>query len=141
MSDENVYHPQIKFSWLIGTVAAFAIFALIGAYSARMTQTYSDYDQDRASQRYATLAQVRHDEQALLYPVDAQGHSTAAWVDQDKGLIRIPIDEAMDKEVDALKAKPVQIGAAIPGAVPPPAPAAAPTAPAKPAAPPAKPKK
>ena len=142
MSDENVYHPQIKMTWLIGTLAAFAIFALIGAYSARMTQTYTDYDQDRAAQRYANLAEVRHDEQALLYPVDAQGHSTAVWVDQDKGIIHIPIDEAMAREVDALKAKPVQVGALVPGAVPPPAPAPAPaeTAPAKPGTPAAKPK-
>jgi len=141
MPDDHVYHPQIKITWLIGTLAAFAIFVLIGAYSARMTQTYTDYDQDRAAQRYATLAEVRHDEQALLYPVDAQGHSTAVWVDQDKGIIRIPIDEAMAETVNALKAKPVQMGAAIPGAVPPPAPAPAPaaTAPAKPGTPAAKP--
>ena len=138
MSDETAPQPRIKIAWLIGTLAAFALFAVIGAYSVRMTQDYPDYDRQRAQKRYATLEKVRHDEQALL--------STVAWIDQAKGSIRIPIEEAMAKEIDTLKGKPAAMGAAIPPPAPPapakptPAPAAgAPgstnAAPVKPSAP------
>jgi hypothetical protein len=122
MSDETVLQPRIKITWLIGTLAAFAIFVVIGAYSARMTRDYPDYDQERAAQRYVMLAQVRHDEKALI--------SSVAWVDQTKGIVRIPIEEAMAREIDTLKSQPVAMGAEIPAAVPPapakPAPAAIP---------------
>ena len=140
MPDETAPQPQIKIAWLIGTLAAFALFAVIGAYSVRMTQDYTDYDQQRADERKVTLAKVQHDENALL--------STAEWVDQAKGAIRIPIEEAMVKEIDTLKGKPAAMGAVIPPPTPPaspapakptPAPAAgatnaAPVAPAAPAA-------
>ena len=141
MSEATAPQPRIKITWLIGIFAAFALFAVIGAYSARMTQTFSDYDQQRAQARYATLAQVRHDEQILIEPVDKQGYPTAEWIDQDKGTVRIPIVEAMAKEIDTLKAKTPQAGNVIPGIVPPaPAPAMTNAAPAAATAPaPAKP--
>jgi len=113
MSDETAPQPRIKITWLIGTLAAFALFVVIGAYSSRMTWTYTDYDQDRAAQRYAILAKVRHDEQARI--------STTEWIDQAKGTIRIPIEEAMAKEIDTLKAQPAAIGSAIPVIAPLPA--------------------
>jgi hypothetical protein len=124
MSHPTATHSQIKISWLIGIAAAFALFAVIGAYSARMTRDYSDYDQDRANQRYQTLATLQAAEGKLLNPVDEKGKPSAVWVDQDKGIISIPIEEAMAKEVDDLKAKPVAAGVEIN----PPAPAAAPSA-------------
>ncbi|HEV3270571.1 MAG TPA: hypothetical protein VGZ93_00145 [Candidatus Methylacidiphilales bacterium] len=112
MSDETTPQPRIKITWLIGTGAAFALFAVIGAYSARMTREYPDYDQEQAAKRYVTLAQVRHDEQALI--------SGVAWVDQSKGIVRIPIEEAMARELDTLKSQPAVMGAAIPVIAPPP---------------------
>jgi len=127
MTEATAPQPRIKITWLIGIFAAFAIFVVIGAYSSRMTDTYSDYDQQRAQQRYATLAQVRHSEQVLIAPVDAQGNPTAEWIDQDKGIIRIPIEQAMATEIDTLKAEAPQAGSVIPGTVPP-APAIVPTA-------------
>jgi len=121
MSDEIAYQPRIKISWLFWTLAAFVLFAAIGAYSARMTRDYSDYDQDRAQVRYDTLKKLQSDEEALIEPVNAknpQGPPTAAWVDQDKGVVRIPIEEAMAKEVDTLQGKAAAIGMAVPGAAP-----------------------
>jgi hypothetical protein len=139
MSDETAPQSRIKITWLIGTLAAFALFAVIAAYSARMTRNYSDFDHERAKARYETLDKVRHAEQLLLSPVDAQGKPTAEWVDQAKGIVRIPIEEAMVREIDTLKSQPVAMGGEIPGTVPP-APAAPATnaAPAKPTAPGAK---
>jgi hypothetical protein len=113
MSDETASQPRIKITWLIGTLAAFALFAAIGGYSARMTWDYSDYNQDRAAQRKVTLAKVREAENKLLYPVDENKKPTAEWVDQDKGVVRIPIDEAMSQEIDTLKAQPPAAGCEI----------------------------
>jgi len=148
MAAEIIQH-RTKASSLFWVALAFGIFAVVGLYSARMTNDYPTYDDGRVAQRKATLAKVQHDENALLYPTDKDGKPTAVWVDQDKGLIQIPIDEAMTHEVADLKNVPVGIGALVPGATapppppPPPAPAtnAAPVAPAKPAVAPAKPKK
>jgi hypothetical protein len=130
MAEEIIPPPQVKIPWLIGTAAAFLIFVIIGWYSKRMTWDYPDYDQLRGQQRYITLAKVRSDESKLINPVDANGKPTAEWVDQDKGLVRIPIEEAMTLEVATLKAEPLAICSEIPGAAPAPAPAAAMPAPA-----------
>ena len=51
MSDETASQPRIKIAWLIGTLAAFALFAAIAGYSSRMTWDYPDYDQQRADAR------------------------------------------------------------------------------------------
>jgi hypothetical protein len=154
---EITYH-RLKYSALVWVALAFGIFVIVGLYSARMTDDYPDYDAGRAQQRLATLAKIQHDENALLYPVDDKGNPTATWADQDKGLIQIPIDEAMAHEVADLKNVTLGVGAAIPGVAPAPVPAAPSTnaapaapaapaaastnaAPAKPAAPPVKPAK
>jgi hypothetical protein len=113
MSDFASTPSRLKISWLIGTLAAFALFAVIAVYSARMTRDYEDYDQMRADARYDTLAKLRADANKTL--------STADWVDQDKGTVRIPIQEAMVEEVETLKSQPAAMGVAIPGAIPPPA--------------------
>ena len=124
MPDETAPPPPIKITWLVGTLAAFALFVAIAGYSSRMTWDYPDFDQQRADARKATLAKSQQDENALLDPVDAQGLPTAEWVDQAKGVIRIPIEEAMVKEIDTLQTQPAAMGAAIS------APAPAKTAPA-----------
>ena len=132
MSDELPPSSRFKISWLIGIAAAFAIFALIAAYSSRMTNDYPSYDRGRGQARYETLAKVQSAENALIEPVDDQGKPTATWVDQTKGTVRISIEEAMAKEVDTLKSQPMEQGSEIPGAAP--APPPAPPAPAAPAA-------
>jgi hypothetical protein len=136
MPDDILPHQRIKLSWLVGTFAAFAIFLVIGAYSSRMTWDFPDYDHDRAQQRYANLKKTQDSENALL--------TGTAWVDQGKNVVRIPIDEAMAKEVDTLREKAPVAGVEInpPAAAPAPANPApgTPAAPAKPnPAPPAKP--
>ena len=143
MSDELPRSSRFKISWLIGIAAAFAIFALIAAYSSRMTNDYPGYDSGRAQERYATLAKVQDAENALIEPVDKDNKPTAVWADQTKGTVRIPIEEAMTKEIDTLASQPAAQGAEIPGTAPTaPAPAPAPAAgastnaaPAAPAAP------
>jgi hypothetical protein len=117
MSDETATSSPIKASWLIGVALAFAIFAAIAGYSSRMTHDYLDYDQQQAQIRYGKLAKYRTDTTQTL--------TTAAWVDQTKGTVRIPIEEAMTREVDTLKATTAAMGQEIPGTKPAPKPASA----------------
>ena len=92
-----------------------------------MTRAYPSFDQQRANDRYINLAKVRADEDKII-------NAPADWIDQGKKTIHIPIDEAMAKEIDTLKAQPAQVGSALP-VMTPPAPAPAKPAAAAPAAP------
>jgi hypothetical protein len=109
------------FRWYISVAVVLLIFAVIAYQSTRVAQDTTTYDQDQARLRLEKRDKLRASDQKTL--------TTADWVDQDKGIVHIPIDEAMTQEVTALKAKPVAMGAEIPGAVAP-----APAAPAAPAA-------
>jgi len=115
MSEATASQSRIKISWFIWTLLAFLLFAVVGAYSSHMTRTYNDYDQQRVAERYANLTKLRAEAQQTL--------TTADWVNQDKKIVRIPIQEAMVKELDTLKAQAPQVGGVIPGAVPAPTPA------------------
>jgi len=118
----------IKFRWYFSVAAALFIFVIVGVYSSRMasdTDATDSYDQQQAAIREAKLAKLQQ--------TDHQTLTTADWIDQTKGTVRIPIDEAMPETVAALKTKTVAIGTAIPAAAPA-APAPAPAATGTPAA-------
>ncbi len=127
MPDISPAPTPIKFRWILGILAAFSLFALVAVYSSSMAWHHQDYDQKRAVVRYANLKALRADEAKLLSPVDAEGQPTVEWIDQAKGVVRIPINEAMVKEVETLKAKTPQ-SFAVPIVAPAPAPAPAPAA-------------
>jgi len=113
MSAETT-QPQVKITWLLGTLVAFALFAVIAIYSSRMTWDYPDYDKQRAADRLDTLAKLRADESKTL-------NGPADWVDQTKGTVHIPIEEAMAIELDTLKSEAPMIGCEITVAAPAPA--------------------
>lgn len=122
MSETTAFKSRIKIGWVLWTLLGFLLFAVVAVYSSHMTWIYPDYDQQRATERSATLAKLRETENKTL--------TTADWVDQDKKIVRIPITEAMVKELDVLKDKPVAMGGPIPGTTPAPSTNAAPAAPA-----------
>ena len=102
--------PTFRVAWIFGILAALFVFVIIAAYSSRMASDGTTYDQQRVAARLDILKKQRETDEKTL--------TTADWVDQAKGTVRIPIDEAIPETVTALKAKPVQMGAAIPGAAP-----------------------
>ena len=123
----TVTPPAFQLRWYISVAVALLVFAVVGVYSMRMASDTTDYDDAQAKVRTEKLAAMRAQ--------DAKTLGTADWIDKDKGIVRIPIDEAMAQEIPVLAAKPVTMGAAIPGAMtPPPANVPAspmPTAPAR----------
>ena len=78
----------------------------------------NDYEQKRATARAEKLKALRE---------EAKPHSRYAWVDKTKGIVRIPIERAMQLTVAELaRKKPVPANPIAPDV--PPAPAAAPAA-------------
>jgi hypothetical protein len=103
----------IQFRWYLSVAAILFVFVIVGIYSSRMARNsdHTDgYDQQQAQERLAKLHKMQDTDQKTL--------TTADWIDQGKGIVRIPIDEAMTEEVAVLKAKPVAIGTVIPGVAP-----------------------
>jgi hypothetical protein len=112
MSDAATTSPApFPYRRLLYTLAGFSVFWLVAWYSISISHYSTTYDDQRATERYATLAKLKATEEKTL--------TTADWVDQTKGLVRIPIDEAMTKEIPLLQVKPVQMGSAIAGMAPP----------------------
>ena len=70
MTTETSSTPQIKFSWLIGTLAALTIFAVIGAYSSSVANHTTDYDDQRAIDRIETLAKLQKEANDTLTSSD-----------------------------------------------------------------------
>ena len=102
--------PPFRVSWIFGILAALLLFVFIAAYSSRMASDGAGYDQKRVAERLDILKKQREADEKTL--------TTADWIDQTKGTVRIPIDEAIPETITALKAKPVQAGAEIPGTKP-----------------------
>jgi len=113
--------------FLLGVVATVVLIRQMGDTDA--------YEQERAKKRKEARQKIETEAKELL--------TKSAWVDQGKGTVRIPLDDAMALEIVALKQKqPRPAAYAVGAAVPVPAsataaPASAPkaAAPATPAAP------
>ena len=76
MAEQFIHTPRVKLAWLVGVAAAFFIFVVIAAYSSRMTNDFSGYDEQRAQARYQTLARCATTKGALIEPVDKDGKPT-----------------------------------------------------------------
>jgi hypothetical protein len=108
MSTATVTPAPAKVSWYFTVAAVLFLFVLVGLYSARIAHETTGYDDEQAQIRLATLHKMQDTDRKTL--------TTADWIDQDKGIVRIPIFEAMTEEVPVLAAKPLAMGTAIPGA-------------------------
>lgn len=116
----SAHHSTFKYSWLAWTALGFFVFALVAYIAAQNVIGYEDYDAKQAEQRYANLAKLQADDQKTL--------TSFSWIDKDKKIVSIPLEEALPEEITTLQAKPLQQAGVIPGSVPTPPVAPAPTA-------------
>lgn len=97
-------------TWL-GIVLLFFVFGAIVLAVIGPSKRGSDYEQQRAQQRADKLKTIQDDAKSL---------TSYAWIDKNKGTVRIPIDRAMELTlVDLANKKPAPAGpiaAASPGA-------------------------
>jgi hypothetical protein len=99
MSDASVHAPEPKGSFtttLLAAVGGFAIFGVILAVAYMPKKVEQVGDGVRSpEQRKAILAELQG---------KAQTHATTyGWVDKDKGVVRLPIDRAMELVVQEHK--------------------------------------
>src|SRR5437867_7557318 len=122
----HIAHSRAPFSTWLGVVLLFALFGVIVLAIIGPMPRGSDYEETRAKKRMENLKTAQGDAEKAL--------NTYAWVDKNKGVVRIPISRAMELTVaDLAQQKPPPAGPiATPG---PEAPAGAPASPA-PAGPP-----
>lgn len=119
--------PHSMFGTWIGVVLLFLFFALIVWVLLGAIPRGDTYEEKRAKARMEKLDQLHKDSIAAL--------TNYAWVDKNKGTVRIPVDRAMQLAMSDLAAKKPSVANAIatpapegPAQTGAPAPAAQPTA-------------
>ena len=93
----HIAHSRAPFSTWLGVVLLFALFGVIVFAIIGPMPRGSDYEETRAKKRLETLKTAREDAGKAL--------NTYAWVDKNKGVVRIPISRAMELTVAELAQK------------------------------------
>jgi len=94
--------PAPLSTWL-GVVLLFALFGVIVLAIIGPSPRGSDYEETRAKKRMENLKTSREDADKAL--------NTYAWIDKNKGLVRIPISRAMELTIAQLaQQKPAAAG-------------------------------
>ncbi|MEY2490983.1 MAG: hypothetical protein QOC70_2925 [Verrucomicrobiota bacterium] len=110
------------FSTWVGVVLLFAFFGLLTLVVIGASPRGTSYEKKRAKARVEKLQAVRDETTKAL--------TTYAWVDKNKGVVRIPITDAMKLTVAELAQKsPAPANPIAPPAASPPAPGTASPAP------------
>ena len=105
-------------SWL-GVVCLFFLFGVITLAIVGPAPRGNTYEQDRAKKRMDNLKAARE--------ADAKELGSYGWIDKNKGVVRVPIQRAMELTVAELArqrpapAYPIAAASAAPAASPPPA--------------------
>jgi FtsZ-interacting cell division protein ZipA len=100
---QQIAHSRAPLSTWLGVVLLFALFGVIVLAIIGPMPRGSDYEETRAKKRMEKLKTVREDAETAL--------NAYAWVDKNKGVVRIPISRAMELTTAELaKQKPAPAG-------------------------------
>lgn len=99
----HIAHSRAPLSTWLGVVLLFALFGVIVLGIIGPMPRGSDYEETRAKKRMENLKTSQEDAEKAL--------NTYAWVDKNKGVVRIPISRAMELTVaDLAQKKPAEAG-------------------------------
>jgi len=84
----QIAHSRAPLSTWLGVMLLFALFGVIVLAVIGPMPRGSDYEETRAKKRMEQLKSVREDAEKAL--------NTYAWVDKNKGVVRIPISRAIE---------------------------------------------
>jgi len=99
----NIARSRAPLSTWLGVVLLFALFGVIVLAIIGPSPRSSDYEETRAKKRMENLKNLREDAEKAL--------NTYAWIDKNKGLVRIPIGRAMEVTIAQLaQQKPAAAG-------------------------------
>lgn len=113
------FQPRSLFSTWIGVVLLFAFFGLLALAVIGASTRGNSYEKKRAKVRAEKLLALNQEKLTAI--------TTYGWVDKSKGVVRIPVEEAMTITVAELAQKPpVPANPIATSAVSPPPPGAGP---------------
>ncbi len=99
----QIAHSRAPLSTWLGVVLLFALFGVIVLAIIGPMPRGSDYEETRAKKRMEKLKSVREEAETAL--------NSYAWVDKNKGVVRVPISRAMELTTAQLaKQKPAPAG-------------------------------
>jgi hypothetical protein len=99
----HIARSRAPLSTWLGVVLLFALFGVIVLAIIGPSPRGSDYEETRAKKRMENLKTSREDADKAL--------NTYAWIDKNKGLVRIPIGRAMELTIAQLaQQKPAAAG-------------------------------
>ncbi len=99
----NIARSRAPLSTWLGVVLLFALFGVIVLAIIGPSPRSSDYEETRAKKRMENLKNLREDAEKAL--------NTYAWIDKNKGVVRIPIGRAMEVTIVQLaQQKPAAAG-------------------------------
>src|SRR6476661_77417 len=102
-SIREIAHSRAPLSTWFGIVLLFALFGVIVIAVIGPIPRSSDYEETRAKKRMENLKTAQEDAEKAL--------NSYAWVDKNKGVVRIPISRAMElTATDLAQKKPVAAG-------------------------------
>jgi hypothetical protein len=114
----EIAQSRTPFSAWLGVVLLFSVFGLIVFAIVGPSPRGSTYEQKRAEARLKKLQDLRQE--------DAKALTTYGWIDKGKGVVRVPIERAMELTVaDLAQKRPKPAGPIATPAAPAAAPAAA----------------
>src|SRR4029453_11510910 len=87
-SIRQIAHSRAPLSTWLGVVLLFALFGVVVLAIIGPSPRGSDYEEMRAKKRMENLKTSREDAEKAL--------NTYAWIDKNKGVVRIPISRAME---------------------------------------------
>src|SRR5436853_7063451 len=88
MANPEQFQSPAPFSTWVGVVLLFALFGVIALAVIGPTPRGDSYEQMRAEARAKKLKDARDEESKAL--------TSYAWIDKNKGTVRLPIDRAME---------------------------------------------
>ena len=99
----QIAHSRAPLSTWLGVLLLFALFGVIVLAIIGPMPRGSDYEETRAKKRMGKLKSVREEAETAL--------NSYAWVDKNKGVVRVPISHAMELTTAELaKQKPAPAG-------------------------------
>jgi len=99
----QIAHSRAPLSTWLGVVLLFALFGVIVLAIIGPMPRGSDYEETRAKKRMEKLKSVREEAETTL--------NTYAWIDKNKGVVRVPISRAMElMTAELAKQKPAPAG-------------------------------
>ena len=97
MADFDQTYSRAPFSTWIGVVLLFALFAIITMAIVGPAPRGDSYERQRAEARMKKLKDARDEDMKAL--------TAYAWVDKNKGTVRLPIERAMQLTAAELASK------------------------------------